>query len=194
MTDETVPSTDVEVYDPGEMGPPMSWAEREWPLAWMGAFLESLSRVPVVSTAARAAGIGREYAYEAAGRHPVFKAAWAEALANSVELIEHQAVRWATVGISSTTTRTRKDENGAVVEETTTTTREANPSLIMFILKRHKPEYRERYGLEHSGPGGGPIEMTVKEKLDEAVERFDAVVVRLADARAADGVPAVGSG
>jgi hypothetical protein len=40
----------------------------------------------------------------------------------------------------------------------------SNPVPAMFLLKRHRPEYRDNYKVEHehSGPGGGPLEVTVK--------------------------------
>lgn len=177
---DTGKGTSLIVRDVEVDGPPTRWADHEWAYPWQGVFLDSLSTLPVVSSAARSAGISRAWAYRVAGEDPDFKQAWAEAIAQGVEVVEQHVIRWATVGIMKRTTVTKRDAAGLVVEEIETVATDINPLLAMFVLKRHKPEYRERYGLEHSGPGGGPIQMTVQEKLNEAAERFDTHVIRLA--------------
>lgn len=34
--------------------------------------------------------------------------------------------------------------------------------ILMFEAKKHIPEYRERFEHEHTGPGGGPLALTVE--------------------------------
>lgn len=141
-------------------GPALRWSDREWPRPWMGKFLDSLAMSPVIASAARAAGIARPYSYEAAAKWPVFAEAWAQAFQQGVDLVEQHVHRWATVGIEKVETRV-KTVDGRVVEEVTTTSKEANAGLAMFVLRKHRPEYREQMGVEHSGPGGGPVRVEV---------------------------------
>lgn len=53
-------------------------------------------------------------------------------------------------------------------------------TLAMFYLKRFRPEFRESFVVEQTGPGGGPLkhEVTV---VDEAVAEFRADLARLAE-------------
>lgn len=145
----------------GEDGPPAQWSARDWPRPWMGKFLDSLSLSPVVQSAARAAGINRQYAYEAAERWPEFAEAWEEARQQGVDVLEQHVHRWATVGVTLTERREKRNERGEVVESTVTTSTSVSPTLAMFMLKRFRPEYRETHNVEHSGRGGGPVQLEV---------------------------------
>lgn len=178
-------STDLVVVDPVN-GPPRRWEEREWPLPWMGAFLAALSALPNAQAASQQAGVSRSWAYECADTYPEFKQAWEEAREDAIERLERHVHQWGTVGIEMVSTTTRRGRNGELIEETVQTSNNIHPSLAMFVLKRYRPEYRERYGVEHTGKDGGPINITVEERLSEAVDGFDAAVVRLAVASEPD--------
>ena len=39
----------------------------------------------------------------------------------------------------------------------------------MFLLKRYRPEFRESFRVESSGPGGGPIQHEVTRVEDAAL-------------------------
>lgn len=162
MTEQTphTPDDDTEVVE-GEVvvetihdtnGPEARFSEREWPRPWMGVFLDAIALMPVVTAAARTAGIARSYAYQAAKEWPVFAEGWREAYEQGVEILEQHAHRWGTVGIQVRETRTTTDAEGkvttVVVEQTS-----VSPTMTMFLLKRHRPEYRERTAVEHTLPG-----------------------------------------
>lgn len=142
-------------------GPPATFSLREWPRPWMGKFLDALAVQPVVATAARAAAINRQYAYEAADIWPEFKAGWIEAQAVGVELLESNTVRWATVGMDIKEITIKTDKDGNVIEKTERTGKHMSPTLAIFVLKRFKPEYRDTHVHQHTGPGGGPVQVEV---------------------------------
>lgn len=186
MADES----DNEKSPGGELpDPPLSFKERPWPRPWMGEFLEALSRTPFVTAAADAAHINRQHTYDVRAANPEFAAAWVEAQAQAVELLERSVHRWATTGLPKVETRRKqvRDLEGNVIGEEVTTVEgtDVNPTLAMFVLKRFKPEYRESYRLEHTGADGGPMVVQHEQKLAEAVEEFDAEVVRLSEVREA---------
>ena len=83
---------------------------------WQSAFLATLGITANVAGACRAAGVSRQAAYAARTRHPGFRAAWDEALADAVDTLE--AVAWERARSSSDT-------------------------LLIFLLKAHR---RDLYG------------------------------------------------
>jgi hypothetical protein len=67
-----------------------------------------------------------------------------------------------------------KDETGKPVKVDEVP--KMSDTLLIFLLKARRPEvYRERQQIQHTGPSGGPVEITVSEKsriqLGEAVEK-----------------------
>ena len=111
-------------------------------------FLAQLRMSPNVSAAARAAGFGRNAAYEWRKDDVQFAADWDEALDEAIDALEESAYERA----SSTSDR-----------------------LAEVLLKAHRPEkYVEKRLLEMTGKDGGPIEqkMTLDPtKLSEAALR-----------------------
>lgn len=141
-------------------GPPARFSDREWPLSWMGAFLDALAVMPVVASAARQAGVARAWTYESARNYPAFAQAWDEAYRQGVEVLEQHVHRWGTVGITLRETRTVTRADGSQ-ETAVTETVNINPQIAMFALKRHKPEYRDTTRVEMTGAGGGPVSVEV---------------------------------
>jgi hypothetical protein len=137
--------------------PAYEFTGRGWPRPWMGAFLDALSVMPVVSYAAQAAKIDRKQIYRHRDSNPAFAAALEEARLRGIELLEQHAHRWAIAGLKKSETTTVYDENGKVVSKRTVEGLDINPTLVMFLLKKHKPEYRDR--VVHDGE--------VRIKLDE---------------------------
>jgi hypothetical protein len=146
----------------------------------MGAFLDTLCRLPNVAAAARAVGIARAYAYQARDAHPDFAEAWKEAVDIGVELLEQTAHRRASVGESriETRRRTKRGPGGEVLEEEVieVTSNEVSDGLLMFLLKSYRPErYRERVDHRHSGDPGAPVVVEVnrvptRERMRELVQ------------------------
>lgn len=94
-------------------------------------FITVLARHGNVAAAYRAAKVTRETVYRWRKESEAFATAWDEALEEAVEGLELVADQ-----------RARKQSD----------------TLIMFLLKAHRPEkYRETTKHEHSGPRGGPI-------------------------------------
>jgi len=100
---------------------------------WHARFLEILGATCNVTLAAKGAGIDRLTAYNHYNRLPDFAAQWDDAKEAAVELLEAEAWQRA---------------------------RKVSDTLIIFLLKAHKPaKYRERYEVEskveHSGTVNG---------------------------------------
>ena len=138
----------------------------DWPEPWMGAFLESLARMPNVAAACRIVGTTRTTAYRHARENPVFREAWKEAIDIGVDLLERIAHQRASTGWESTETRRRVkrvavlDANGnpteelAVIEdETVTVTRaEVSDQLMVTLLKAYRPRRFREQVEHHLGP------------------------------------------
>ena len=85
---------------------------------WVPRFLDAIRASGNVRLAANAAGIDRSTPYIRASRDPAFKAAWAEANEDAVDLLEAEARRRALT---------------------------TSDGLLMFLLRAHRPErYRDR--------------------------------------------------
>jgi hypothetical protein len=85
-----------------------------------------------VTEACRAAGIGRQSAYDWRGDDPAFAQAWDDALEAAADMLEQVAFERAKSGQSD--------------------------RMLEILLKAHRPKYREKQQVEVSGPNGGPIE------------------------------------
>jgi transposase-like protein len=88
-------------------------------------FLASLRAGNTVSEAAKSAAINRRTAYDWRDQDAEFRAAWDDAIENSVEELEAEVRRRAL------------DPND-----------KSSHLLLMFLLKKHKPEYRENFKRE----------------------------------------------
>ena len=118
------------------------------------AFLDNFAEYGNITTAARQAGVGRRTIYGWQEHDDKFAAAFREAEIIATEVLEGEARRRAVEGVVTTTPNYYR---GALVSETIET--KYSDTLLIFLLKARAPEkYRERVGLEHSGPGGGPIQ------------------------------------
>lgn len=142
-------------------GPPPKYGDREWSRPWMGAFLEALSVMPVVAQACRAARVSKTTAYDYRMKDEAFAESWAEAFDLAVDLLHQNTHRWGTVGLEVTETRQEFDANGRMVKEVRTQRTDRNPQIAMMLLKGHRPEFRESSKVEHTGPGGGPVQLEV---------------------------------
>lgn len=54
------------------------------------------------------------------------------------------------------------------------------PQAAMFILKRYRPEFRESFRVENTGPGGGPMRHEITQ-VDEVSARARGELERLHD-------------
>lgn len=136
------------------------------PEPWYEKFLERLRAVPNVRAACEAAGVGRSTAYDARQRDETFALEWADAVEQGLDALEQIAHARGTTGqkIRKTVTKTFADGK---VEVTETEEMHISDTLLMFFLKRYRPEFRESFRIEHGGAGGGPIQhrVTVVDKV-----------------------------
>ena len=110
---------------------------------WAPLFLEILSDTSNVSEACRSVGIGRTTAYEHYHAEPDFAAAWDEAVETGTDALELEARRRAKDGIEKPVY-----QGGELVG----TVREYSDTLMIVLLKAHRPEkFRERSQVDLSG-------------------------------------------
>lgn len=121
---------------------------------WPEIFLDKLRKAPNITTAARAAGITRQAAYLKRETDLDFAAAWDEALLSAIENAEGEMYRRAVKG-----TIKPIFQNGARVGSV----REYSDTLLIFMLKAHKPEiYRETVRNETTGKDGEPLTIRIE--------------------------------
>jgi len=110
-------------------------SKSESPNAKRLAFLRAFAKTGTITAAARAAKSTRQKHYEWLRDDPEYAALYEAAKDEFVESVESTVHALALSG---------------------------HPILLMFLLKRHKPEYRDQHKVELGGPGGGPLEVTVR--------------------------------
>ena len=105
------------------------------------AFLSTLTAACNVTAACKAAGIGRQTAYQWRKEDEAFALAWAEALEEAVDALEKEAWRRAAEGV----------EKPIVYQGVVTGTyREYSDRMMEILLKAHRPEkYIERLRTEN---------------------------------------------
>jgi hypothetical protein len=137
---------------------------------WAPKLLACLARTANIKAACDAAGVGRSTFYDRRDSDKAFAAAAAEALESAVDDLELEARRRAKDGVRRVKFhqglpimiqacgddgRPLTDDQGRPVT-VPYTEHEYSDTLMIFLLKAHRPEkYRERH--EVSGPGGGPM-------------------------------------
>jgi len=116
-------------------------------------FLEKLSKSPNVTAAAKAAGYSRKHFYELRNNDPEFAEAWQDALNQSLDTAEGELYRRAVRGVVKKIYYQDKHID---------TVREYSDTLLIFLLKSHKPEvYRETVRNELTGKDGDSIPIVV---------------------------------
>ncbi len=118
------------------------------------AFLKALARLGNVSDACRKARVPRRTVYNWRDEDPAFAEAWNEALEVATDALEREARRRAVTG-----TLRPVYQGGKLVGRI----REYSDTLLIFLLKGARPDkYADRVKSEHSGPGGGPVPVTLE--------------------------------
>ena len=116
-------------------------------------FIQKLKEIPNVSKAALAAGMNRQYAYDLRKLDTEFASAWDEAIEMSTDEAEAEAYRRAVKGTLRPVFHLGKN-----VGET----QEYSDTLLIFLLKAHRPEkYRDVMKVTGTGDHG-EIEHTVQ--------------------------------
>lgn len=104
-----------------------------------------------MSRSAKEAGVARQVAYRERDSSNAFREAWDDAIEEGLDFLEEEARRRAFEGTEKPVFY-KGEECGYV--------REFSDTLMIFLLKGGRPEkYAERVKNEHTGKGGGPIEV-----------------------------------
>lgn len=119
---------------------------------WQSKFLKRLAETGNVSESCRKAKISRKHAYETRENDPDFAEEWDEALGIATETLEYEARRRAEKGVL---------EPVFYLGKKIGTVRKYSDTLLIFLLKAHKPDtYRDNSRIEHTGAGGKDLAMT----------------------------------
>jgi hypothetical protein len=115
-------------------------------------WLEAHRKTGIIVVTCRKTKIARPTIYKWLAEDPEFAAAKAEAEQEAVELLEAEARRRAEKGVLKPVFY-KGERCGSI--------REYSDSLMMFIIKAKKPEYRDRVTNEIVGADGKPIQNDV---------------------------------
>lgn len=128
---------------------------------WAPAFLAALADTGNISAAATLAGINRTTFYRRRDDDEAFAKAVSDALETACDSLELEARRRALAGVP----RKKFDKGLPIIDPDTGeqyVEREYSDTLMIFLLKGHRPEkYRENVRHEVGGDGGGPIKVQV---------------------------------
>ena len=116
-------------------------------------FLAALREGKTVKDSCLAASIGSSAVYKWRKSDQEFSDDWDKAEDEGTDVLEAEAIRRAVEGVTEPVGWYQGAPGGHV--------QKYSDVLLIFLLKGRRPEkYRERHQLEHSGPGGGPIEVS----------------------------------
>jgi hypothetical protein len=156
----------------------------QWP-PWATAVLQRVAQSPNLSRAAEAGGVDRSTVYRLRDRDEAFAVALHDAREKALDLLEESIYAQAMVGLPHRKTVTRTDKDGTIVEITETEELVRSPTLAMFFLKRWRPEYRESFRFEQTGPDA-PATKLENSETDYAVQEFYAALDALRDTAGAN--------
>jgi hypothetical protein len=156
----------------------MAVAKKKRGVSKKAAFLSAFAATASVTKAAKAAKVERQLHYRWLQEDEAYRGDFEEAKELAAQLLEDEAVRRAHEGVLeplvyqgqfSYKQRPKKDGSGNIMRDASNRIVMENygtplgvlkysDALMMFILRGLRPEkYRDRTGLEVSGPAGGPI-------------------------------------
>lgn len=116
---------------------------------WHDVFFDALKKSFNVAGSAKAAGVARQYVYQVRSENVEFARRWEDAIGHSLETAEGELYRRSVHGVLKPVYQNGK-EVGKI--------REYSDTLLIFLLKSHKPDrYNPPIKQEHTGAGGDPI-------------------------------------
>lgn len=153
-------------------------SKRSLPNLKQKAFLAAYAKCGNLTEASRKSKVARDLHYDWLRDDPAYPAAFAIAHEEAGDHLESEARRRAVEGVPKPVIyqgqlcrEAKRDkngelirnENGEVVFSAPLTIREYSDTLLIFLMKGNNPEkYRDNAKVEHTGPGGGPLEVTVQ--------------------------------
>ena len=160
---------------------------------WKKAFLAVLRETGNVTLSAEATGISRCYAHQCKAKDKEFAKLWDDAIEHASDLLMAEARRRGAEGypepvIYQGQLMGQYFLDGKPVASTTPgamliplTVKKYSDPLLLALLKAHKPEFREKVGVEHSGELKTKTEHKVKVEVQDALNRYGPVIQRLAE-------------
>lgn len=128
-------------------------------------FLTAFTAIGTVTGAARQAGVGRRTHYDWLDADPEYASRYKDSEEAAIDNLEQEARRRAMVGV---------EEPIHYQGQRVDTVRRYSDTLLIFLLKGKRPEiYRERF--EHTGAGGGPIQLQTYDLTKLSVEQLRAL-------------------
>lgn len=127
-------------------------------------FLEALSRCGHVTEACRLSGVNKATVYRHRKSDPKFAQAWAEAADLGVESLIDEARRRAFEGC---------DEPVYYRGEVVGSVKKYSDVLLMFLIKGHRPEYRDRAEIRNEinvgteVPQGASLLETIRDRISD---------------------------
>jgi hypothetical protein len=154
---------------PAEAKPAAPTLAQQRGISKKSAFLAAFRATASVVKAAKAVRLERGMHYQWLASDPAYGKAFEDARIHAVQILEDEAVRRAHEGYLEPIYY-QGEEVGVVLKY--------SDALLMFLLRGWKPErYRERAEVEHSGPGGGPIDLRLT-KLAEILTPDELSAIR----------------
>jgi hypothetical protein len=176
---------------------------------WRDAFLAALRETGVVRDAAEAAGVDRSTPYKAREVDDDFRREWDEAMADASDLLIREAVRRARVGVHEPVIHQGRpcgvwvNREGEIVSAGTpdarlipyTVTRYSD-TLLIFLLKGQRPEYRDTARVQVAGDPANPVrhEHSVPDSLLARLDAYAAAFAGAADRQGEGDPPGDGDG
>lgn len=136
------------------------------------AFLAAFAECGNITRAAEIVDMDRRLHYGWLESDPAYPAAFAGAAEHAADRLEQEARRRAVEGTEKPVFY--KGEMCGLIQEYSDT-------LLIFLLKGARPEkYKERISAEHTGKGGGPIEVRNYDQLSD--EELDQLILEKTEA------------
>jgi hypothetical protein len=143
---------------------------------WQATFLEEVEKNVVIGLACKAAGVSESTFKRERGRNEKFALAYHDAHERGLDALEAILRLRATRGqpYRQETTRVKKDKKGDIIETIVTETKGLliDTTAAIFLLKRYRPEFRESFRVENTGPDGGPIEIAASKVVGAKARLF----------------------
>lgn len=132
----------------------MARRRTKWTPKKQREFLELLATNGNVTVTCEALNLRRQTVYEARAVDTDLACNWDDAMQQAADYLEAEARRRAVEGWEEPVYY-QGEEAGLV--------RKFSDTLLIFLMKGANPEkYRDRQQLEHTGPGGGPVQADVR--------------------------------
>jgi hypothetical protein len=147
---------------------------------WQAVLLKEIETNVVVGRACKCAGVSEATLSREKQRNEKFAVAYREAHERGLDTLEALLRLRATRGQPVRKKVTKYDAEGNVAEVTETEELLISSTVGMFLLKRYRPEFRESFRVESSGPSGGPIRH--EHRVETSLRDFYAELDQLADA------------